>query len=123
MAKIILVVDDSRTMRLMTATTLRNGGFKVLEAQDGKDALEILSMAAVDLIISDLHMPNMNGLELVENVRSHSRHKDVPILLLTTESDPQKKEQGKRAKASGWITKPFSPESLVQVTHKVIGGE
>ena len=120
MAKKILTVDDSRTMREMVSFTLKNAGFDVLEAEDGKDALRVLSTEPkIDLIITDLNMPQMDGFELIDNLRSGSKHKYVPILILTTESDVQKKERGKAAGATGWIVKPFNPEKLIQVVNKV----
>ncbi len=120
MAKKILIVDDSKTMRDMVTFTLRGAGFEVIEAEDGVKALEKLSAAKVELIITDLNMPNLDGFGLIERVRADARHKFVPILMLTTESDPQKKERGKAAGATGWIVKPFNPEKLVQVVNKVL---
>jgi two-component system chemotaxis response regulator CheY len=119
MAKKILIVDDSKTMRDMVAFTLNGAGFDVTEAEDGNKALEALRGVKVDLIITDLNMPNMDGFGLIENVRASAAHKYVPILMLTTESDAQKKERGKAAGATGWIVKPFNPEKLVQVVNKV----
>ena len=123
MVKTILIVDDSRTMRHMVSSTLKKSGLDVFEAADGEIAMELLSALKVDLIISDLHMPNMDGLELVSNVRAAIHNKDVPILLLTTESDSKKKEHGKSAGATGWMIKPFNPETLTSVVHKVINME
>lgn len=121
MSNRILAVDDSRTMRHMVASALKTAGFEVLEAEDGKAALDVLNAQRVDLIITDLHMPNLNGLQLIENVRtSQSQHKHVPILLLTTETDTTKKEQARNSGATGWMAKPFSPEKLIQVVNKVI---
>lgn len=120
MAKLILTVDDSKTMREMVSFTLKNAGYEVVEADDGKTAIDQLGqLSKVDLVITDLNMPNLDGFAVVEHVRAHSAHKFVPILILTTESDAAKKERGKAAGATGWIVKPFNPEKLVQVVNKV----
>lgn len=119
MTKTVLVVDDSRTMRDMVSHTLKGAGFDVVVAEDGNDAVNALSKQSFDVIITDLNMPGMDGFALIEHVRSNAKHKYVPILMLTTESDAQKKEQGKSLGATGWIVKPFNPEKLVQVVRKV----
>ena len=120
MAKTILTVDDSRTMRDMVSHTLKGAGFNVITADDGNDAVRALKAGGTfDLIITDLNMPEMDGFGLIEHVRSDARHKYVPILMLTTESDQQKKERGKAMGATGWIVKPFNPEKLVQIVNKV----
>lgn len=119
MAKKILTVDDSKTMREMISFTLKNAGFEVSEAEDGKDAIRQLGNNKVDLIITDINMPNMDGFDLVSTLRANPVHKFVPILILTTESDTAKKERGKAAGATGWIVKPFNPEKLLQVVNKV----
>ena len=120
MAKKILTVDDSKTMREMVAFTLKGAGYEVTEAEDGKNALDVLGGGLKpDLIITDLNMPVMDGFELVTALRNNPAYKYVPILILTTESDPAKKERGKAAGATGWIVKPFNPEKLVQVVKKV----
>jgi two-component system, chemotaxis family, chemotaxis protein CheY len=121
MAKNILAVDDSKTMRDMVSFTLKNAGFNVTEAGDGADALRILNDKGTkfDLIITDLNMPVMDGFQLIETVRANASYKYTPILMLTTESDTQKKERGKALGATGWIVKPFNPDKLVQVIGKV----
>lgn len=120
MSKTILAVDDSRTMRDMVAHTLKGAGFTVVSAEDGEEALQLLARTEkVDLIITDLNMPKMDGFGLIGEVRGGTRHKFVPILMLTTESDAEKKERGKAMGATGWIVKPFNPEKLVQVVNKV----
>lgn len=119
MTKQILIVDDSKTMRDMVNFTLTNAGFRVSEAKDGVEALVVLEGQSFDLIITDLNMPNMDGFGLIEHVRQHAKNRFLPILMLTTESDPGKKERGKQAGATGWIVKPFNPEKLVQVVNKV----
>ena len=119
MAKQILTVDDSKTMRDMVAFTLRKAGFEVNEAEDGRKALTVLGSNRFDLIITDLNMPNMDGISLIRNVRSNAQHRGVPILILTTESDGAKKADGKAAGATGWLVKPFSPEKLVELVQRV----
>lgn len=119
MSKRALTVDDSKTMRDMVSFTLKNAGFEVIEAEDGKAALTVLGSSPVDVIITDLNMPNMNGIELIRELRANPTYKFTPILMLTTESDDSKKGEGKAAGATGWIVKPFNPEKLVQVVSKV----
>jgi len=119
MSKIALTVDDSKTIREMVSFTLKNEGYEVLEAEDGKDAINVLSGKEVNVIITDLNMPNMDGLELIRNLRADPKYKFTPILMLTTEGDATKKQQGKDAGATGWIVKPFNPEKLIQVISKV----
>ncbi len=121
MSKKILTVDDSKTMRDMVTFTLKNAGFELREAVDGKDALSVISGFKPDVVITDLNMPNMNGFELIRALRADPAHKFTPILMLTTEGDESKKAEGKSAGATGWIVKPFSPEKLVQVVNKVCG--
>lgn len=119
MAKRVLAVDDSRTMREMVAFTLKNAGYEVIEAEDGKAALAALGGAKVDAVITDLNMPNMNGFELIRALRANPQYKFTPILMLTTEGESSKKEEGKAAGATGWIVKPFNPQRLVEVVAKV----
>ena len=119
MAKKILAVDDSKTMREMVSFTLKSAGYEILEAEDGKAALGVLGSAKVDAVITDLNMPNMNGFELIRALRANPLYKFTPILMLTTEGEGSKKEEGKAAGATGWIVKPFNPEKLVEVVKKV----
>jgi two-component system chemotaxis response regulator CheY len=119
MAKKILAVDDSKTMREMVSFTLKGAGYEVVEAEDGKDALGVLEKGKVDAVITDLNMPNMNGFELIRALRGNPIYKFAPILMLTTEGDATKKEEGKAAGATGWIVKPFNPEKLIEVVKKV----
>lgn len=121
MAKRILSVDDSRTMREMVAQTLRKAGFEVIQADDGVNALKVLESHnnAVDVIITDLNMPNMDGLQLVRELRARPAFKATPILFLTTRTGDADKAQGRAAGATGWIAKPFDPQKLVQVVNKV----
>lgn len=119
MPKRALTVDDSKTMRDMVSFTLKNAGFDVVEAEDGKDALGKIGGQKFDVIITDLNMPNMNGFDLIRSLRANPDYKFTPILMLTTEGDDNKKNEGKSAGATGWIVKPFNPEKLVQVVNKV----
>ena len=119
MPKKILAVDDSKTMREMVCFTLKGAGYDVIEAEDGKAALAALNGVVVDAVITDLNMPNMNGFELIRALRSNHAYRFTPILMLTTESEGSKKEEGKAAGATGWIVKPFNPEKLIEVVRKV----
>ncbi len=120
MAKTILTVDDSASVRQMVSFTLRTAGYEVLEAADGEDALARLQ-GPVHLILTDLNMPRLDGIELTRRVRAGGAYKYVPIVLLTTESQDAKKQQGRAAGATGWIVKPFQPEQLLAVIRKVLG--
>jgi len=119
--KTVLTVDDSRTMREMVAFTLRGAGYEVLEAGDGQQALALVNTNKVDLVIADLNMPVMDGLTLIRRLRTMPAYRTVPILMLTTESDDRKKQEGRAAGATGWIVKPFNPDKLISVVQKVCG--
>ncbi len=121
MAKCIMTVDDSVSVRQMVSFTLKNAGYDVVEASDGKDALGKLNGSGVNMIITDLNMPNLDGIGLIRAVRSNDAYKFVPIVMLTTESQDSKKQEGKSAGATGWIVKPFKPEQLLGVIKKVLG--
>jgi len=118
MTKKALTVDDSKTMREMVSFTLKGAGFEVAEAEDGQDAMTKAG-EKYDVIVTDLNMPNMNGIELIKALRSHPVNGSTPILMLTTEADAAKKEEGKNAGATGWIVKPFQPEKLLSIIGKV----
>jgi two-component system chemotaxis response regulator CheY len=118
--KTILAVDDSQTIREMVTFTLQDAGYEALAAVDGVDALQKIAGQHMDMIITDLNMPNMNGIELIRKVRSLADYKFVPILMLTTEALPEKKQEGKAAGATGWIVKPFNPPQLLAVVQKVM---
>lgn len=120
MSKTIMTADDSASIRQMVSFTLTRAGFSVTEAVDGQDALTKLTAGAADLLITDLNMPNMDGLELIRRVRGLPQFKYVPIIMLTTESQVEKKMEGKAAGATGWIVKPFTQEQLVAVVNKVL---
>jgi two-component system chemotaxis response regulator CheY len=119
MAKKVMTVDDSRTMRDMVSYTLKSAGFEVLEAEDGAKALQVLEKTPVDLVITDVNMPNMDGVTLVRRLRALAHFRSTPILILTTEGGDDKKSQGRAAGATGWIVKPFAPDKLLQVISKV----
>lgn len=121
MAKLIMTVDDSASIRQMVSFTLKQGGYDVLEAVDGKDALTKLANKKVDMLITDLNMPNLDGIGLIKSVRANGLNKFIPIVMLTTESQEARKQEGKAAGATGWIVKPFNPEQLLAVVKKVLG--
>jgi two-component system chemotaxis response regulator CheY len=117
----ILTVDDSASIRLTTRVALSNAGYTVTEAVDGRDGLAKLNGGQFDLIVTDLNMPNMDGLTMIRELRKLPAHTGVPVIFLTTESDSDIKQQAKTAGATGWLTKPFDPESLVKIVRKVLG--
>ena len=121
MAKKIITVDDSTSLREMIAFVLKEAGYDVAEAKDGQDALAKLNDFPADLVITDLNMPFMDGIELTKALRSTPTYKFIPIVFLTTESQMQKKEAAKEAGATGWIVKPFKPEQLLKVIKRVLG--
>ncbi|MCB1925032.1 MAG: response regulator [Gammaproteobacteria bacterium] len=121
MAASILAVDDSASMRQMVSFTLKGAGYDVVEASDGVQALNIAKTRAVNLVITDVNMPNMDGISLIRELRGLSSYKFTPLLMLTTESSPEKKQEGKAAGATGWIVKPFNPEQLLNTVKKVLG--
>ena len=120
MAKTILIVDDSESIREVVSFTLENEGYTVLVGIDGKDALKFLDGKEIDLIITDLHMPEMDGIGLIKEVRKMDKYQRVPILFLTTESQAAKKMEAKEAGATGWIIKPFVPAKLLEAINKVL---
>jgi len=120
MAQTILTVDDSASVRQMVGFTLKNAGYEVVEAVDGRDGLAKLSAGGIHMIITDLNMPGMDGIELIRKARAMAPYKFIPIILLTTESQDDKKKEGKKAGATGWIIKPFKPEQLLGVVKKVL---
>ncbi|GGA35720.1 response regulator [Pelagibacterium lentulum] len=116
----VLTVDDSRTILAMLHHTLTNAGFEVLQAENGQIGLEVLENEEVDIVITDINMPVMDGIEFIKNVRASGRHQSLPILILTTETSQDKRDQGRAAGGTGWIVKPFDPEKLISVIHKVV---
>jgi two-component system chemotaxis response regulator CheY len=119
MSKRILTIDDSKTMRDMLLLTLTDAGFEVLQGVDGEDGLAVLGDQKVDVIITDINMPKMDGYEVIRQLRQNPRHKTTPILVLTTESDADKRNIARGAGATGWMVKPFDPEGLIAVINKV----
>lgn len=116
----ILAVDDSVSIRQMVSHTLKDAGYQVETANDGQDALSKVMSTKFDVVISDVNMPNMGGFELVKALRAKPQYKFTPILMLTTETSTDKKMQGKSAGATGWLVKPFNPETLLKTLKRVI---
>jgi len=116
----ILIVDDSASMRQMIKFTLEIAGHKITEAADGAIGLNLANKTAYDLVISDINMPKMSGIEMTADVRKLAAYKSIPILLLTTESAADKKAEGRKAGATGWLVKPFDPEQLTKIVVKVL---
>jgi two-component system chemotaxis response regulator CheY len=117
--KTIMTVDDSATVRLCLEATLAEAGYQVVQAVDGADAMNKLQDRKVDMLVTDLNMPNMDGVSLIKSVRSTPGHRFMPILMLTSETQPELKQAGKLAGASAWVTKPFRPENLLAVVQMV----
>jgi two-component system chemotaxis response regulator CheY len=120
MSSMILAVDDSASMRQMVNFTLTSAGFRVVQAADGVEALEYARVNAVDLVLTDVNMPRMDGITLVRELRALPAYRYTPMLVLTTESSQQKKMQGKEAGATGWIVKPFNPDQLLATIARVL---
>lgn len=120
MPKVILTVDDSASMRQMVSFTLADAGYTVIEAVDGKDALAKMT-GPIDLVITDLNMPNLDGLGLIRTVRANPARKGLPIIMLTTESHDARKQEGKAAGATGWIVKPFTRQQMLAVVKRILG--
>ena len=120
MSKKILIVDDSESIREVVSATLENVGYQVISAFDGVDALNYADGQPLDLVITDLNMPNKDGIELIRDIRKQDEYKFTPILLLTTESQAEKKKEAKLAGATGWIVKPFVQEKLLATIKKVL---
>jgi two-component system, chemotaxis family, chemotaxis protein CheY len=121
MAKTILTVDDSASIRQMVSFTLKEAGYAVTEAIDGQDGLDKARSSSFDLVFTDQNMPRLDGLSLIKQLRVLPQYKSVPILMLTTESSDAMKSQGRAAGATGWLVKPFDPAKLLEVVRKVIG--
>jgi two-component system chemotaxis response regulator CheY len=117
--KRILTIDDSKTMRDMLMLTLSSNGFEVLQAVDGLDGLDVLGRETVDVVITDINMPKLDGYGVIQHMRERPEYDDLPILVLTTESDQEKKERARKLGATGFIIKPFNPTGLVDVLRKV----
>jgi two-component system chemotaxis response regulator CheY len=117
--KTVLTIDDSRTMRDMLLLALEDAGFTVLQAVDGVEGLETLAARGADVVITDINMPRMDGFGVIEGVRADPNHRATPVLVLTTESDADKKALARAAGATGWIVKPFDPAKLVDAVRRV----
>jgi len=120
MKKRIIIVEDSKTILEVLSFSLEKAGYDVFTAESGKDALNFFNGNAIDLVITDLYMPEMDGLELVKNIKQIENYNKIPILFLTTESEQSKKTQAKEIGATGWVIKPFVPEKLVQAINKLL---
>ncbi len=118
---VILAVDDSASMRQMVSFTLKDAGYNVVEAADGHEALQAAKKGSFDLVLSDVNMPGMDGITLIRELRALANFKFTPILMLTTEAGSDKKMQGKQAGATGWLVKPFNPDTLLATVKKVLG--
>jgi two-component system chemotaxis response regulator CheY len=121
MAKTIMTADDSASIRQLVKMTLAEAGYGVVEAIDGKDAFDKFSSSPANMLVTDLNMPNLDGIGLIKKIRGLPTGKFIPIVLLTTESDGSKKEAAKLAGASGWIVKPFNKDQLLAVVKKLLG--
>ncbi len=117
----ILTVDDSASIRMTTRIALTNAGYNVTEAVDGVDGLQKMKSGSFDLIVTDLNMPNMDGLTMIRNLRQLPAYMGTPVIFLTTESDGDIKQQAKAAGATGWLTKPFDADNLTKIARKVLG--
>ena len=119
MTKLVLTVDDSRTMRIMLKMALEEAGFRVSQAEDGTHGLEVLQQEVPRVIITDINMPRLDGFGFIAEVRKLEQYKSVPILVLTTESEGEKKQRARDLGATGWIVKPFEPTKLVAAVNRV----
>ncbi|MFN3521765.1 MAG: response regulator [Phenylobacterium sp.] len=119
MTKTVLTIDDSRTMREMLNLALAQAGYRVIQAVDGVEGLEVLEAEGADVVITDINMPRLDGFGVIEGVRANPSHRATPILVLTTESDATKKDRARKAGATGWIVKPFNPEKLIDAVRRV----
>jgi len=117
----ILIVEDSPTMRKLIRSALEEGGYRVAESEDALQALAVVQEVAPDLVITDVNMPDVDGISMVSQMRTFPAFRSVPILVLTTESSEEAKERGRLAGATGWITKPFDPAQLREVVAEVLG--
>lgn len=120
MAKTILIVDDSASLRQVVSIALKGAGYDVIEGMDGKDALTKLNGQKIHLIISDVNMPNMNGIEFVKAAKQLPAYKFTPVIMLTTESGESLKQEGQAAGAKAWVVKPFQPAQMLAAVSKLI---
>ena len=120
MSKTILIVDDSVSLRQVVAIALKGAGYEVIEAGDGKEGLGKLTGQKIHLIISDVNMPNMDGISMVTEIKKMPEYKFTPIIMLTTESQDEMKQKGKEAGVKAWMVKPFKPEQMLDAVNKLI---
>jgi two-component system chemotaxis response regulator CheY len=121
MSKVVLTVDDSKTMRNMLLLALTDAGYTVVQAEDGVQGTEVLgNSSGIDVIITDINMPRMDGFGFIDHVRKQRADRSTPILVLTTESDEEKKQRARQAGATGWIVKPFDPAKLIAAVRRVL---
>jgi two-component system chemotaxis response regulator CheY len=120
MSKIIMTVDDSASVRMMVNFTLKQAGYEVVEAINGRDAIKKLDSKRIDMLITDINMPELDGISLIKKIREHPSYRFIPIVTLTTESQKEKKSEGKAAGITGWIIKPFSPDQLIAVVKRCL---
>jgi two-component system chemotaxis response regulator CheY len=118
--KTILTVDDSPSIRQMVSFTVSSAGYRVVEAEDGEDALQKASLTAFDLVLTDQNMPKMDGFTLIKRLRSLPQYEKVPIIVLTTEASEEMKQRGRMVRASGWMVKPFDPDTLLSIIARLI---
>lgn len=120
MSKTILVVDDSASIRQIVGIALKSAGYSIVEAVDGKDALTKLNGQKINLVISDVNMPNMDGITFVTEMKKQANYKFTPVIMLTTEGSEEKKKAGQAAGAKAWVVKPFKPEQMLQAVAMLI---
>lgn len=119
--KTVMIVDDAKSMRGLVSMTLNNSGYHVIEAAHGKEALEKLEQERVHLVISDVNMPVMNGIDFLSQMKNHPRLKYIPVVMLTTHGEESFKKQGQQYGAKAWIVKPFKPDTITKIVEKIIG--
>jgi len=121
MNKTIMTVDDSVSVRMMVSFSLKGAGFDIVEAVNGIDALKKLDEHDINMVVADVNMPEMDGIQFVRKMRAHPKYKFTPVVMLTTESHESMKDKGREAGATGWIVKPFKPDQLISIVRKVLG--
>ena len=120
MTKTVMIIDDSASIRLVVSIALKKAGYDVLEAEDGEDALNKLTGQKIHLIVCDVNMPNMDGISFLKAVKQNQSYKFTPIIMLTTESQEEKKQEGRAAGAKAWVVKPFKPDRMIAAIEKLI---
>ena len=120
MARTIMIIDDSASIRMVVSIALKKAGYEVIEAVDGRDALEKIKGRKINLIICDVNMPNMDGISFLKTVKQDPNYKFTPVIMLTTESQEAKKQEGRAAGAKAWVVKPFKPEQMLAAVEKLV---